>query len=557
LEFIMSANLKTLLTTAAEMWAVGHPWESIAQEVHRRPKTCQSWPIKYRAAWEPLYREVQQRRFEQTSNECHTFLQSLLRNKDPKVKQKALETWLKFGAKAYGWQGNMVSPALAPLPSVYEAPSEYPDDRWGAQPVSAAPRSNSIVNELAEVMEVSRKEFDKLRAKQGLPKSTEQEFLAEWDKLLDRCDIPALMELDPDGEPLPPQPSASSGSPVVRATILLVVGTILAILGNSMSGNDGPSIMSSRALAASGDQHGGGVFEVPFNGVAERGTDRAVQHAQSPHAADGRDGERAATQVFAASATGFAFGSEALGLGGDGEQVLLVRIANHGDDQAGRSLKRIKQLFARAVKDKVTDANPFDGIRPGGMANVARLQYIPATDIAKVIESARNWEWRVVIALARFAGLRVPSELVALTWADVNLETNRLVVRSPKLEKSSTGGVRVVPILPELLPYLRDAFDAAPEGEKLVVPTLGKALSGNLRTEMRRAIERAGLVPWQRTFQNLRSSFVMTCTNSFRHTLPLAGPATRTRPPSLITWMYWTHISTVQAVKKAVHNPVQ
>ena len=28
-------------------------------------------------------------------------------------------------------------------------------------------------------------------------------------------------------------------------------------------------------------------------------------------------------------------------------------------------------------------------------------------------------------------------------------------------------------------------------------------------TEMRRAIERAGLVPWQRTFQNLRSSFVI------------------------------------------------
>ena len=407
----MSANLKTLLTTAAEMRAVGHPWESIAQEVHRRPKTCQSWPIKYRAAWEPLYREVQQRRFEQTSNECHTFLQSLLRNKDPKVKQKALETWLKFGAKAYGWQGNMVPPALAPLPSVYEAPSEYPDDRWGAQPVSAAPRSNSIVNELAEVMEVSRKEFDKLRAKQGLPKSTEQEFLAEWDKLLDRCDIPALMELDPDGEPLPPQPSASSGSPVVRATILLVVGTILAILGNSMSGNDGPSIMSSRALAASGDQHGGGVFEVAFHGVAERSPDRPVQHAmvegerqvhqiggldlplvivdgalddlahahdadfgmvddrrrnQSAHAADRGDGERAATQVLAASPAGLPFGSESLGLAGNGEQVFLVRIANNGDNQTTRRRDRdadvvmiVQDDFAGLLVERTVDERNF------------------------------------------------------------------------------------------------------------------------------------------------------------------------------------------------------
>lgn len=31
---------------------------------------------------------------------------------------------------------------------------------------------------------------------------------------------------------------------------------------------------------------------------------------------------------------------------------------------AARTPKRIKQLYARAVKDKVVDANPFDGIRP-------------------------------------------------------------------------------------------------------------------------------------------------------------------------------------------------
>lgn len=194
---------------------------------------------------------------------------------------------------------------------------------------------------------------------------------------------------------------------------------------------------------------------------------------------------------------------------GDAERFADWLRSEYAQATAARTLKRIKQLFARAVKDKVIDANPFDGIRPGGMSNPARLQYIPAADIVRVMEAAPNWEWRVIIALARFAGLRVPSELAGLTWADVNWDSRRLVIHSPKLEKSASGGVRVVPILPDLMPHLQAAFDAAPDGEPLVAPTLGRVRSGNLRTAMRRTIKRAGLIPWQRTFQNLRSSFVI------------------------------------------------
>jgi hypothetical protein len=66
-----------------------------------------------------------------------------------------------------------------------------------------------------------------------------------------------------------------------------------------------------------------------------------------------------------------------------------------------------------------------------------------------------------------------------------------------------------VPILPELMPHLRAGFEAAADGEIMVAPQLGRVRSGNLRTAMRRTIKRAGLVPWERTFQNLRSSFVI------------------------------------------------
>src|SRR5439155_16529160 len=98
----MSQNLKALLATAAEMRAVGHPWEAIAKKVHRKAKTCQGWPAKYKAQWDPLYRAAQQRRFDQTATECHAHLVGLMRNADPKVSHKACDSYLKYGGKAFG-----------------------------------------------------------------------------------------------------------------------------------------------------------------------------------------------------------------------------------------------------------------------------------------------------------------------------------------------------------------------------------------------------------------------------------------------------------------------
>lgn len=60
----MSRNMHALLTVAAELRAVGYPWEAVARRVHRRPKTCQGWPGRYRRDWETIYQEVRQRRFE-------------------------------------------------------------------------------------------------------------------------------------------------------------------------------------------------------------------------------------------------------------------------------------------------------------------------------------------------------------------------------------------------------------------------------------------------------------------------------------------------------------
>jgi integrase len=114
-------------------------------------------------------------------------------------------------------------------------------------------------------------------------------------------------------------------------------------------------------------------------------------------------------------------------------------------------------------------------------------------------------QWRAIIALSRYAGLRCPSELVALKWGDVNWERGRLTVRSPKTAGHEGHAVRIVPIAPELRAILQDLFDQADPGTEAVVPRLRDPRI-NLRTTFTKIVARAGVKPWPRLFHNMRAS---------------------------------------------------
>jgi hypothetical protein len=66
-------------------------------------------------------------------------------------------------------------------------------------------------------------------------------------------------------------------------------------------------------------------------------------------------------------------------------------------------------------------------------------------------------------------------------------------------------GSRVIPLFPELEKPLHDLFEQAEEGAEYVI-TRYRRTNANLRTQLERIIRRAGLEPWPRLFQNLRSS---------------------------------------------------
>lgn len=193
----------------------------------------------------------------------------------------------------------------------------------------------------------------------------------------------------------------------------------------------------------------------------------------------------------------------------DGWLVYLRAQARKGRGYAsatiGRTVKRAKQFFEHAVRKEWLRTNPFRGLKAPGQANKDRGYFVSPAITRRVIDACPDAEWRLIVALCRYGGLRCPSELGCLEWTHFDWEHDRFLVHSPKNEHHKDGGDRWVPIFPELRPYLRESFELAPEGAVHVVPRCRDG-NVNLRTRFLRIIQRAGLLPWPRLFHNLRGS---------------------------------------------------
>jgi integrase len=82
----------------------------------------------------------------------------------------------------------------------------------------------------------------------------------------------------------------------------------------------------------------------------------------------------------------------------------------------------------------------------------------------KIIAACADAEWRLIVALARYGGLRTPSETFALTCGVVDWERERIRVPSPKTACHAGRESRMLPLFPELRPHLEAIFDEAKPG---------------------------------------------------------------------------------------------
>jgi len=169
-----------------------------------------------------------------------------------------------------------------------------------------------------------------------------------------------------------------------------------------------------------------------------------------------------------------------------------------------KSLSDTKQVFNWGIKQQLIRNNPVADLRGGRKSNPNRMIYVTKEDIGDVLDIATG-DWKLIFGLARFAGLRVPSEFVRLRWENVDFAKNILKVYAQKTRKP-----RLVPIFAPLDAIIRDAFeslpDRTPKRQHLIQAENRRQPESNLRTEAMKLIDRAGVDVWEKLFQNLRMS---------------------------------------------------
>jgi integrase len=175
------------------------------------------------------------------------------------------------------------------------------------------------------------------------------------------------------------------------------------------------------------------------------------------------------------------------------------------DNTVRRRCGIAKQFFHVVVRRKLVSSNPFEDLKSATQGNPKRFYFVKQAEAQKILDACPDAQWRLLFALSRYGGLRCPSEHLGLKWGDIDWDKGRMIVRSPKTAHHVGHDSRLVPLFPELLPYLQEVFEQAKPGTEYVITRYRQA-NCNLRTQFERIITKAGLKRWPKLFQNLRST---------------------------------------------------
>ncbi|MBD3675155.1 MAG: site-specific integrase [Planctomycetaceae bacterium] len=109
----------------------------------------------------------------------------------------------------------------------------------------------------------------------------------------------------------------------------------------------------------------------------------------------------------------------------------------------------------------------------------------------------------------------------------------------------------MIPIFPEIRPYLDEVWEQA-EDEAEYVITRYRERNSNLRTQLKRIIKKAGLKPWPKLFHNLRSTRETELAEQF----PMHTVCSWIGNSQLIAAKHYLQV-TEDHFQEALQNPVQ
>ncbi|WP_417396881.1 tyrosine-type recombinase/integrase [Gimesia chilikensis] len=232
---------------------------------------------------------------------------------------------------------------------------------------------------------------------------------------------------------------------------------------------------------------------------------------------------------------------------------IYLREEGLADNTIRRRSGIAKQFFIHAEKEQLIASNPFEDLAAAVQVNREREFFVTRDIAKKVIDKAPDAEWRMIIALSRYGGLRCPSEILRLRWEDIDRETDRVLVTSPKTEHHAGKDSRVIPLFPELVPYLDECYELS---DSEYVISRYRSSEKNFRTRLERIQKRAKVPQWPKPFHNMRASRETELCNDFPEHVVCAwlGNSVRVARKS---YLQVTDDHFEKALRKAQRQPVK
>jgi integrase len=200
----------------------------------------------------------------------------------------------------------------------------------------------------------------------------------------------------------------------------------------------------------------------------------------------------------------------------------LLMTAKLSPTTVSKRLQFVRSFFHDARRRKLIPSNPFLEVSSKSVIRLDKRRFVTKEETTKLLAACTNHDWRMIVTLARYGGLRCPSEVLSLEWRHIDWEKKRVTVPSPKTEGHGKES-RVIPLFPELQEAFKDSLKHAPEGAVYVVNERYRKAANkpvgwknaNLRTNFAKVVKRAGLEPWPKLFHALRSSRETELANQF------------------------------------------
>lgn len=179
---------------------------------------------------------------------------------------------------------------------------------------------------------------------------------------------------------------------------------------------------------------------------------------------------------------------------------------NMAPNTVAKHAKQLKTFFAWCQSKDYMD--PLR-IRTSSAIGVGDKDFIPADDLQTWINHFRRQpEIQCGLAIARWSGVRVPSELQTLTIASVDWDASRLHIVDSKRSRRAARAppvVRETPLFPELVPYLRKIWPADGSPTDPLLPSIAADGGAAFVRECKEARDQCGL-EWPRLFTSVRAT---------------------------------------------------